>query len=73
MKEFKSFVWLMILTVVGAGLHADNVLTPEQIETLADRCVTAIVQKELDLRQLAGELNFDWPVAPPADTFTDYQ
>ena len=73
MKEIKSFVWLMILTVVGAGLHAENVLTPEQIETLADRCVTAIVQKELDLRQLAGELNFDWPVTPPAFTFADHQ
>ena len=71
-KVFRSFIWLMVMTVAGACLHADNVLTPEQIETLADRCVTAIVQKELDLRQLASELNFDWPVAPPAYTFADH-
>ena len=63
----------MALTAVGAFLHAEDVLTPEQIETLADRCVTAIVRKELDLRELAAELNFDWPVAPPAYTFTDHQ
>ena len=73
MKEFKSFVWLTALAVITTCLHAENVLTPEQIETLADRCVTAIVQKELDLRELAAELKFDWPVAPPAYTFTDHQ
>ena len=73
MKEFKSFVWLTVLAVITTCLHAENVLTPEQIETLADRCVTAIVQKELDLRELAAELKFDWPVAPPAYTFTDHQ
>ena len=70
---FKSFIRLMVLTAVVACLYADNVLTPEQIETLADRCVTAIVQKELDLRELAGELKFDWPIAPPAYTFADHQ
>jgi hypothetical protein len=63
----------MALTVVMACLHAEDVLTPDQIETLADRCVTAIVQKELDLREIAAELKFDWPVAPPAYTFTDHQ
>ena len=70
---FKSFICLMALTVVMACLHAEDVLTPDQIETLADRCVTAIVQKELDLREIAAELKFDWPVAPPAYTFTDHQ
>ena len=70
---FKSFIRLMVLVVVGARLYANDVLTPEQIETLADRCVTAIVQKELDLREIAAELKFDWPVAPPAYTFTDHQ
>ena len=73
MKEFKSFIRLMVLMAVGACLHAEDVLTPDQIETLAERCVTAIVQKELDLRELAAELNFDWPVTPPAYTFTDHQ
>jgi hypothetical protein len=63
----------MALTAVGAFLHAEDVLTPEQIETLADRCVTAIVRKELDLRDLATDLKFDWPVTPPAYTFTDHQ
>ena len=63
----------MVLVVVVARLYANDVLTPEQIETLADRCVTAIVQKELDLREIAAELKFDWPVAPPAYTFTDHQ
>ena len=70
---FKSFIRLMVLVVVVARLYANDVLTPEQIETLADRCVTAIVQKELDLREIAAELKFDWPVAPPAYTFTDHQ
>ena len=69
---FKSFIRLMAVAAVGACLHADEVLTPEQIETLAERCVTAIVREELDLRDLATDLNFDWPVAPPAYTFTDH-
>ena len=69
---FKSFIRLMAVAAIGVCLHADDVLTPEQIETLADRCVTAIVRQELDLRELAADLNFDWPVAPPAYTFTDH-
>lgn len=69
---FKSFICLVALTVVMACLHAEDILTPEQIETLADRCVTAIVQKELDMRDLAADLKFSWPVAPPAYTFTDH-
>ena len=62
----------MSLTVVMACLRAEDVLTPAQIETLAERCVTAIVRQELDLRDLAADLKFDWPVAPPAYTFTDH-
>ena len=55
-----------------AIVFAEDILSPEQIETLADRCVTAIVRKELDIRELAGELKFDWPVVPPAYTYADH-
>ncbi len=63
----------MLALAFCMNLSAEDVLTSEQIEKLADRCATLAVLNELDLRQLAAELKFDWPVTPPAYTFTDHQ
>ena len=51
---------------------ADEILTVEQIEKLADRRVTAEVLKELDLREIATDLKFEWPVTPPSYSFPEH-
>ncbi len=68
----KLFVLLIGGAVVCGHLHAMDDLTPEQIETLAERCVVAIVREEVDLRKIAYDLQFDWPVTPPTYTFADH-
>lgn len=77
MKKSMTSLWLglHLLAVPCCFVqmaYAQETLTPEQIEEVADRRVTAEVLKLLDLRKIAGELEYDWPVTPPAYSFADH-
>ena len=77
MKRSMTSIWLIIHLLAAPCCFFKvasiaETLTSEQIEELADRRVTLAVMKMLDLRKLAGELDYEWPVSPPTYSFAEH-
>ena len=77
MKKSMASIWLSlqlvaVLCCFSQMAKTEETLTPNQIEEVAERRVTEEVLKLLDLRKIADELGYEWPVTPPAYSFTDH-